>query len=368
MQAGFKPNLNDYPIYKEEHRPVLNQKIINHYWFREIGFETPDRFNWALRCKMMEIMAVYNKMFVANEIEYNPLETDVFISNQAEYSLESYTDTHTGFSNFQGSQAATQAGSNYITGNYNDQTSGTTTGNENRTDNITRDKNWGVDTDTTNDQTSTSHGSSTTNNTTTNDLTQTDNGTKTTATTSSSTDSKTHTMSDTPQANISADNIDWKYMTQRDSDSASSSGKQDTTDTTQDTRKNTGTVKDEGTGTADSNGTVNDTGTKSETGNEGETEDHTITGKTDGKSTGTASGGNSTKSNNQSTQSQQNNETQTNANQQVGQKGRNDNRQYRNSGRSGKSPAQLIAEYRQNLVDIDGLVIQSLDELFMGVF
>ena len=31
--------LDDYPIFDESHRSVLNQKIVRRYWLREIGIE-----------------------------------------------------------------------------------------------------------------------------------------------------------------------------------------------------------------------------------------------------------------------------------------------------------------------------------------
>ena len=35
---GYGLALSDYPIFDERHRASLNQKIIDHYYFREIGF------------------------------------------------------------------------------------------------------------------------------------------------------------------------------------------------------------------------------------------------------------------------------------------------------------------------------------------
>lgn len=36
--------LNDYPIFDEAYRNTLNNKIIRHYYTREIGAETVGRF------------------------------------------------------------------------------------------------------------------------------------------------------------------------------------------------------------------------------------------------------------------------------------------------------------------------------------
>lgn len=55
--------LDKYPIYDEEYRTKLNDKIIDHYWFREIGFETAAQFAWYLRRTMNEIMPKYNRLY-----------------------------------------------------------------------------------------------------------------------------------------------------------------------------------------------------------------------------------------------------------------------------------------------------------------
>lgn len=65
--------LKDYPIYEEKHREELNNKIINHYRFREIGLETPSLFIYYLNQKMDEIMPYYNQLFHSESIEFNPL-------------------------------------------------------------------------------------------------------------------------------------------------------------------------------------------------------------------------------------------------------------------------------------------------------
>lgn len=55
--------LNDYPIYDEAHRPVLNQKIINRYINREIGQESLELFTATLNRRMHEIMPPYNELY-----------------------------------------------------------------------------------------------------------------------------------------------------------------------------------------------------------------------------------------------------------------------------------------------------------------
>lgn len=66
LDTGFDIGLNDYPIYNEAYRNVLNKKIIDHYAFWEIGFETPTMFKMRLNTKMREIMPYYNRLYNLN--------------------------------------------------------------------------------------------------------------------------------------------------------------------------------------------------------------------------------------------------------------------------------------------------------------
>lgn len=46
IESGYKLNaLTSYPIFDENYRSVLNQYILNHFWMREIGFETAGEFD-----------------------------------------------------------------------------------------------------------------------------------------------------------------------------------------------------------------------------------------------------------------------------------------------------------------------------------
>jgi hypothetical protein len=67
--------LLDYPIFNEGHRATLNKRIVEHYWYSEIGLETADQFIFQLRVKMNEIMPYYNKMYEAESIKIDPLST-----------------------------------------------------------------------------------------------------------------------------------------------------------------------------------------------------------------------------------------------------------------------------------------------------
>lgn len=70
-----KIGLDDYPITDAAHREILNQRIIERYFNREIGLETVDQFTFNLRRKMHEIMPYYDKLMQSQLIEFDPLDT-----------------------------------------------------------------------------------------------------------------------------------------------------------------------------------------------------------------------------------------------------------------------------------------------------
>ena len=85
--------LTRYPIFAEEYRETLNQKIVNHYYNQEIGLETIDMFVFRLRAKMNEIMPIYNKLYLSERLAIDPLNT-MSIST-----VNSGTETATGNTN-----------------------------------------------------------------------------------------------------------------------------------------------------------------------------------------------------------------------------------------------------------------------------
>lgn len=73
LRNNFDIGLKDYPIFMEEHRETLNNKIIEHYRFREIGLETPMLFKLYLNRKMNEIMPYYNQLYESELLEFEPI-------------------------------------------------------------------------------------------------------------------------------------------------------------------------------------------------------------------------------------------------------------------------------------------------------
>lgn len=83
-KAAIDKALSTYPLYekksKEEYIPSyiptreeLNEKILRHYKYREIGFDTVGRFLDELECSMLEIMPKYNLLFMTADQDFNPI-------------------------------------------------------------------------------------------------------------------------------------------------------------------------------------------------------------------------------------------------------------------------------------------------------
>lgn len=72
IENNFDIGLKTYPIFDENYRELLNQKIINHYYFREIGMETAELFKRYLNTTMCEIMPYYNQLYKSELLEFNP--------------------------------------------------------------------------------------------------------------------------------------------------------------------------------------------------------------------------------------------------------------------------------------------------------
>ena len=63
IDNNFDFKMTSYPIFDENYRETLNQKILNHYYENEIGFETASLFRFYLNNKLNEIMPYYNELY-----------------------------------------------------------------------------------------------------------------------------------------------------------------------------------------------------------------------------------------------------------------------------------------------------------------
>ena len=65
----------EFPIFDESYRLVLERKILKHFYTREIGEETVGLWKLRLDTKLNEIMPYYNKLYMSELLEFNPLYT-----------------------------------------------------------------------------------------------------------------------------------------------------------------------------------------------------------------------------------------------------------------------------------------------------
>lgn len=81
----------DYPsYYRGEEKEAFEKKVIDHYYFRQIGQETPARWLHYFRSRILEIMPYYNQLYESVDLmmSQDPLEI---------YNLkEEYTENTTG--------------------------------------------------------------------------------------------------------------------------------------------------------------------------------------------------------------------------------------------------------------------------------
>lgn len=77
IKNNFNFGLDTYPIFDNNYRQTLNQKILNHYYNNEIGFETPELFKFYLNNKLNEIMPYYNTLYENLKLYDNNLMSNV---------------------------------------------------------------------------------------------------------------------------------------------------------------------------------------------------------------------------------------------------------------------------------------------------
>lgn len=92
----------------------LAQMIFDHYYLREIAFETPEMFRHYAKVKMQEIMGRYLPIIYANTITYNPLQNETFSETEQLYKSKSDVKNSTINSSSQstGQNASTSSSSN----------------------------------------------------------------------------------------------------------------------------------------------------------------------------------------------------------------------------------------------------------------
>jgi len=350
----------DWPIFDESYRNVLSRKILLSFYTREICCETVGLWKLRLYNRLNEIMPYYNQLYKSAQLEFNPL-----------YDVD-LTTKHLGHGSEEGGVTGLETSKETISGaSSKEGTDSKKTGSSLSKDYSTSD-NGTVDT-TTNDHTLVNGGGTdttkgtveTTASGTEGSTTSHDNsGTAHSNTIDSRQGGETIAQSDTPQGSL--DNVLNKtylsYAEQRDKTEGGTSQTDGTS-----TDKGTTTVEGENSsnGTTTNDQTVTHSQNSSTTANGGSNVVSSATGTNKGTETGSGSEDGSF------TEKGSNSGTRDNAVNRSENKTAKTTEDYITTvtGKNGgASYSKLIMEYRESLINIDQMVINDLDCLFMQIW
>ena len=125
IEAARPHIFENYDFFDDEYKPVIETKILRHYYTREIGLETVGLWKLHFNNKLQEILPYYNKLYASAALEFNPLsDVDYTISHEGN---GTNTGNRSGNTQEQNGNTKTLNTTEGTTGNYSDNT-GTTTG------------------------------------------------------------------------------------------------------------------------------------------------------------------------------------------------------------------------------------------------
>lgn len=312
-----------YPIFDENYRPVLETKILKHYYTQEIGYETYGRWKLALNARLNEIMPYYNKLYQSELLEFNPF-----------YDVD-YTKDHAGKSDTDRTDQSSNEGR--VDGNTTHNANGETGG---RSTTITNESSRGTDTrvtDTNDTRDITSRS--------VDELSSTVDFTD--KTTTSNKDESEEKFSDTPQGGLNGmssvrNNM---YLTNATIRDGSSNGTSNTTDktTTKSNDTTSGTDHDAFIGHKLENTNRDDSGNSQTETTDSGTSKLTETGSSNQRTTGSSSSSGTIKNVDEYIEHVR--------------------------GKVGtQSYTSLLTEFRNTFLNIDMLIINNLSDLFVGLW
>lgn len=365
-----------FPIYDEAFRPVLEHEILFHFYLQEIGAETYGQWQYFLARKLREIMPYYNQLYLSAELDFNPF-----------YDVD-YTKTHGGRLTGNKQSSGTVNGHSVRDGSTTDDSTTDTSGSgsvngstsNRRVKDITGRDVTDSTTETDGAGTSIKDGTEETHTSSTNDGSGTKNatGTKGISNTYSKDAVSRDAYSDTPQTsvlgvegdgsgnptnNVSDNYYLTNYRKVTSSEDGQNTGSENTTNTETTGTHNSGTGSSftttgenvnttshsEGTG----NTTVNKVGNETET-NTGSTNESSITdGHSESSANGTSHDEAYTNSDSTGAEAYINTDDYTD----------------RIAGKMGTaSYSQMLQEYRETFLNINKMIFDELECLFMGIY
>ena len=84
----------DFPIFDEAYRPVLERKILMHYYTREIALESYGLWKLKLNTRLNEVMPFFNKRYESKLLTFNPL-FDVDYTTESNRNIEGSSNRDT---------------------------------------------------------------------------------------------------------------------------------------------------------------------------------------------------------------------------------------------------------------------------------
>lgn len=108
-------------FFDEAYRSVLCQKILKHYYLREIGAETVGIWMLWMNTRLEEIMPYYNQLYESAKIEFDPMH-DVDLTRKHERNVD-------GTSKEEGTRTDNTTGKRTLTGNRDTDSTGSSTRN-----------------------------------------------------------------------------------------------------------------------------------------------------------------------------------------------------------------------------------------------
>lgn len=392
---------NNYNIFDDTwstfdpaHKKELQDKIVRHFWFREIGQETPDRFKHYLNEHLALIMPYYNQLYASEILKLEPLYNSTMettTERKKKRNESSMLGTRRDISRAKDMAQAmrrTDVDNTIGTGHLNRDVVGKEVRDLDKTEHW--DETWNNTRDTTEDETiKETINESRDKNTTdtldrTIDTTRTDDTTSTEDSTGTShtTTSNTQRYSDTPQGIITTSgglSIDAQYLTNytqnNGSEDVSTTAHKDTTGKLESVGKEVTDTDEKGTEneTKDTtrdvkrdltrNETEKKIGSRDTTGTEDETTNTTQNTTEDTKSTEDFTGKSDTFENGSENEAQKilgvdDRDT----------KEKEDERQTITRKGVTESQSKLLIEYRNTFLNIDAMIISDLEVEFMGIF
>lgn len=130
----------DYDMKPVEHKTQFEELFIRHFFFREIGVETPARFKFQLETELMKLLPYFNKLYMSQGLEQRILDNyDV-----TETFTRDVKQTANNNSTLENTDQLSDTPVNRININDNDYISALTRGKSNSSNNGTSDnkENW----------------------------------------------------------------------------------------------------------------------------------------------------------------------------------------------------------------------------------